>query len=937
MRIFATLSFFLFATTFFPSLSAPTAHAQTGAGDDLPDALAPTGLAATLAAEDVSALAKAAREKGDAVRGAILYSQKKLNCAGCHQPRATDLLGPDLSQIGPEIKDEHFVESILKPSKEIKKGFESVKVLTLDGRVLVGRVIEDRSDTMVLREHSEAGRLVRLPKNDVDEVVPNTISTMPADLANQLADRQQFLDLVKYLMDIAATGGQSESSPTTLGGGEVKTRLKGLALIDQFRCVRCHSGETGNDVPAAQAPVLALAASRIDPRYVRRFIADPLHVKPGTSMPDVMSQLSESSRNDAAEAIEHYLRSLTDTPFQRQPLDQDAASRGHELFHSVGCVACHSPRDDSGSELLTQESVPLGELVAKYGLDGLASFLEDPHATRPSGRMPNLMLTHWEAIDVANYLLQGSEMDESPMEPADPSLVESGRKSFVDLRCANCHVTDDKKRAVQSVPLANLRMDQGCLSTDPIRSVHFAMNESQRTEITAALRALPDPLSDREQINLTMQTFRCFSCHQRGELGGVSDARDLYFHSQNENLGPQGRIPPTLTGVGAKLKPKWLRQVLVSGRTIRPYVKTRMPQYGATNIGHLVDLLSNTDKLPSIEHGQVADAKEAKKVGTDLVGRGGLNCVACHTFQQKPAQTMPAVDLTEMSERLQRTWFEHYMRRPQSLSPGTVMPSFWPGGKAIRKEILDGDTDQQISAIWEYLLDGRQARTPRGLDIKPIELLAGSEAVMLRRNYQGIGKRGIGVGYPGEVNLAFDAEQMRLAMIWRGPFADPGGAWRGQGAGTVRPLSRTVLRFAAGPELDDANTPWVVDEGRPPRHKFTGYFLDELQRPAFTYRFDDVEVEDYTINTDAGIKSVGLKRTIKMSTAKPKDGIVFRLGSGESIEQIDERSFRLNGSLQITIDKNHRAEIKNSDGAKLLLVPLRLEAGSTELVIEYAW
>ena len=62
---------------------------------------------------------------------------------------------------------------------------------------------------------------------------------------------------------------------------------------------------------------------------------------------------------------------------------------------------------------------------------------------------------------------------------------------------------------------------------------------------------------------------------------------------------------------------------------------------------------------------------------------------------------------------------------------------------------------------------------------------------MLRRSYQGIGKRGIGVGYPGGVNLAFDAEQMRLAMIWKGKFADPSGVWRGQGSGNVRPLGRT--------------------------------------------------------------------------------------------------------------------------------------------------
>ena len=61
---------------------------------------------------------------------------------------------------------------------------------------------------------------------------------------------------------------------------------------------------------------------------------------------------------------------------------------------------------------------------------------------------------------------------------------------------------------------------------------------------------------------------------------------------------------------------------------------------------------------------------------------------------------------------------------------------------------------------------------------------------MLRRSYPGIGKRGIGVGYPGGVNLAFDAEQMRLAMIWKGKFLDPGGVWTGQGHGTARPMER---------------------------------------------------------------------------------------------------------------------------------------------------
>ena len=52
------------------------------------------------------------------------------------------------------------------------------------------------------------------------------------------------------------------------------------------------------------------------------------------------------------------------------------------------------------------------------------------------------------------------------------------------------------------------------------------------------------------------------------------------------------------------------------------------------------------------------------------------------------------------------------------------------------------------------------------------------------------------MGNPSQVNLAFDAEQLRLAMIWKGKFADPSGVWRGQASGTVRPLSRDVIRFA---------------------------------------------------------------------------------------------------------------------------------------------
>jgi hypothetical protein len=175
-------------------------------------------------------------------------------------------------------------------------------------------------------------------------------------------------------------------------------------------------------------------------------------------------------------------------------------------------------------------------------------------------------------------------------------------------------------------------------------------------------------------------------------------------------------------------------------------------------------------------------------------------------------------------------------------------------------------------------------------------------------------------------------------MIWKGKFADPSGVWRNQGSGTVRPLSRDVIRFAPGPDLDEANHPWIVDDGRPPRHHFQGYHLDSLQRPAFTYRFDQVRVEDYLVDLiDESSGSPALKRVIRFETNEPTEGLLFRVASGGSIEKLQDRLYRLNQEVLIRTDVRHAAEIVPSGDELRLVVPLQLGAGTTELEIHYLW
>lgn len=908
-------------------------------------ALAQT-LSKKLKFETTESLAVAAREQGSAVRGAVLFPLQKVGCANCHARGNDRLLGPDLTRLGESVTDTHLVESLLQPSKVIRKGFETVTVVTNSGQTVSGRIIEDSPDKLVLREATDKRRLVTIEKSDIDQVVQNTTSSMPANLVDQLQDRGQFLDLVRYLMEISSAGTGQVQRKHSQGGDVISEALQGLVLLKEFNCSACHQDRANSgSLAAKQAPILSWSAGRIDPRYVEQFLASPLSVKPNTTMPDLMTPRPDADRKKIATELTHYVVSLSDHTFTSQKTDAQAAERGRELFHSVGCVACHSPRDDNGSDLLLDTSVILGSVEEKYNVDGLVELLENPHVVRPSGRMPNMQLTHWEAIDISNYLLnrklpdreQGSRAADDLFK-LDDSLAKKGEAHFKQLGCVQCHGVNEADRQPRSIPLSDVRPDQGCLSTEVGAWPQFSMTGKQRQAIRAALADRPAKLDALQQISTTLTAFRCLNCHQRDELGGVSDERNPHFQTTNPNLGPQGRIPPTLTGVGAKLNPTWMRQVLVSGRSIRPYVKARMPQYGAANVTHLVELFQKVDQLPDIEFATFKDQKEMRNTGAEMAGTGGLNCIVCHTFQLKQAANMPAVDLTEMAERLQKKWFYHYMRDPQSLSLNTVMPSFWPGGRSMRTDILNGDTNTQIEALWQYLLDGRQARTPRGLIREPLELLATDEAVMLRRSYQGIGKRGIGVGYPNEVNLAFDAEQLRLAMIWKGKFADPGGVWRSQGHGTVRPLGSNLIRFAAGPDLDDADSPWIVDDGRPPQHKFKGYSLDEKRRPKFSYRVSDISVEDYFVDALYSAKRPFLRRmlTLKSESQTPRN-LILRASNGKEISQESDGVFIVDKALRIKIDEKHEASIVERTAGKELLIPLRIDGEVSTLVLEYVW
>jgi len=151
-------------------------------------------------------LAELAETKGDAARGAVVFFQPFLACSKCHSVSDGNQtsLGPNLANTKEPLTNGGIVESVLDPSKTIRKGFESAGVLTSDGETLTGLLVERSDEKVVLRDGNN--QLKTILKKDVESFVYQTQSIMPAGQINQLTSRQQFLDLVKYLIEIRNGG-----------------------------------------------------------------------------------------------------------------------------------------------------------------------------------------------------------------------------------------------------------------------------------------------------------------------------------------------------------------------------------------------------------------------------------------------------------------------------------------------------------------------------------------------------------------------------------------------------------------------------------------------------------------------------------------------------------------------------------------------------------
>jgi putative heme-binding domain-containing protein len=153
-------------------------------------------------------LAASARESGDAARGAVVFFQPHMACFKCHTvgDSSAVLPGPDLTKLGHDTSDESLVESVLLPSNVIRKEFQSVTVVTMQGKSITGLLVEQSDTKLVVRSTDDGGDTATFAIDELDDWKLNDTSLMPAGQINQLNSRQQFLDLIRYLMEVRDGG-----------------------------------------------------------------------------------------------------------------------------------------------------------------------------------------------------------------------------------------------------------------------------------------------------------------------------------------------------------------------------------------------------------------------------------------------------------------------------------------------------------------------------------------------------------------------------------------------------------------------------------------------------------------------------------------------------------------------------------------------------------
>jgi mono/diheme cytochrome c family protein len=530
-----------------------------------------------------------------------------------------------------------------------------------------------------------------------------------------------------------------------------RTLRLGRQLVAELRCTKCHAlpAGTGDAFPelAMDAPSFKDIGARLNAGWMAAWVADPHAVRPDARMPKVFHAGNRPAgmtpENDirAADAAA-YLATLGAAPSGSPgAFEMKDVNAGRKLYAALACVACHVPPD--AEKFAPQPArVSHAQVAAKFTPGGLKQYLLHPDAHYTWNPMPDFRLSDVESSQLAAYLLSaGTKKLPAPSNAAKGDAKRG--EQLVNAACVACHGGTDQKPTAPAPALADMRpgaaWTRGCMSPDAASnraSPHFELTDEQRAAIASFAATDRSALSRDEPGEFAERQFavmRCGDCHTRDSVESALTTTLAPEHDATyarlfgvgappaetgTYFAPDQKAFPTLTWAGEKLRPEW-SAAFVRGQISykpRPYLRARMPAFKVRATG-LAPGFAAQHGIPSQSSPNPAPDPTLVPVGQKLVGTvGGFSCVQCHAVAGKPPLApfeAPAVDFAHVDDRLQKDFYHRWMEDPLAWDPTTKMPRFSDDdGKTPLRDTLDGDAAKQYEAIWQYLLQGEDVKSP---------------------------------------------------------------------------------------------------------------------------------------------------------------------------------------------------------------------------------
>jgi putative heme-binding domain-containing protein len=166
--------------------------------------------------EELAKITAAVMAKGDAARGELVFRRMDLGCFKCHAiNKAGGDIGPDLGPIAADSPLEYIARSILDPNQAVKEEYLTKVLLTDDGKIYQGVVVERNKNLVKLKDAT--GKIIDVPAAGIVEELPGK-SLMPTGVT-QILTEGELLDLIRFVSELGRKGSlyHAPATPTIRG------------------------------------------------------------------------------------------------------------------------------------------------------------------------------------------------------------------------------------------------------------------------------------------------------------------------------------------------------------------------------------------------------------------------------------------------------------------------------------------------------------------------------------------------------------------------------------------------------------------------------------------------------------------------------------------------------------------------------------------------